>query len=338
MCYYESPNKIYCIFIAFNRNVKRNTLTQFPIGINKMNYSPTALLKRIRDSKKINDIPKRLGIGIVNHSPHENIFHCCVQKTASQWFLNIFNDDIFYQYTGLLTQLYFKVGLRQDSYEAIPLRSVATPLYIAYSDYLAMPKPKRYRAFFVTRDPRDLAISFYFSTKYSHDLIAYIPKMRKELEALNMKDGLKYAINALEEIGVFEAQRSWANVDDEQHKIFRYEDLANNNRTFLKQLLSYLDVEVSAEKFDVLYNRHSFKSHTKGRSQGEEDISSHYRRGISGEWKEYFDKDVMKHFKSVTGDLLEVLGYAEEPLVKYQSTQPTAKTKTNHHDLEHAIT
>jgi len=276
-----------------------------------MNYFPVALLKRIRNSKRITDFPKHLGIGVVNRSPYDNIFHCCVQKTASQWFLNIFSDDIFYQNTGLLVQPYWKVGLRQDSYKPAPSKRAATALYIIYSDYLAIPKPKRYKTFFVTRDPRDLAISFYFSTKYSHELIAYIPKMRKELETLNMKDGLKYAINALEEIGVFEAQRSWADVDDKKHKIFRYEDLANDNRTFLKQLLSYLDVEVSAEKFDVLYNRHSFESHTKGRSQGEEDISSHYRKGISGEWKEYFDKDVMKHFRSVTGNLVETLGYAE---------------------------
>ena len=304
-----------------------------------MNSFSVVLLKRIRNSKRITDIPKRLGIGVVNRSPYDNIFHCCVQKTASQWFLNVFSDDIFYQNTGLLVQPYWKVGLRQDSYKAVPSRRAATALYIIHSEYLAIPKPKRYKTFFVTRDPRDLAISFYFSTKYSHDLIAYIPKMRKELEALNMKDGLKYAINALEEIGVFEAQRSWANIDDEQHKIFRYEDLANDNRTFLRQLFSYLDVEISAEKFEVLYSRHSFESHTKGRSQGEEDISSHYRKGISGEWKEYFDKDVMKHFRSVTGDLVETLGYAEEePLAKHQSTQPTVNTNVNHHGLDHAFT
>lgn len=298
-----------------------------------MNFFPVTLLERVRNSKKITDIPKRLGIGIVNRSHYDNIFHCCVQKTASQWFQDVFSDDIFYQSTGLLVQPYWKVGLRQDAYKAAPLSRIATPLYIIYSDYLAIPKPKRYKTFFVTRDPRDLAISFYFSTKYSHDLIAYIPIMRKELEALNMKDGLKYAINALEEIGVFDAQRSWANVNDEQHKIFRYEDLANDNRTLLKQLLSYLDVKVSAEKFDILCNRHSFESHTKGRSQGQEDISSHYRKGVSGEWKEYFDKDVMKHFKSVTGDLVEILGYAEEPLAIHQLTQPTANV--NHHDLDH---
>ncbi len=288
-----------------------------------MIFENKALYKYVRSSEspfiksskkqiaKIIDIYKNLGLGVEKHIPYDNIFHCCVQKTASQWFKGVFNDLIFYKYTGLPAQVYSKVGLRQDSYQALPLKRVATPLYISHSDYLAIPKPEHYKTFFVTRDPRDIVVSFYFSTRYSHPLIAYIPRMRKELEDLNIQDGLKYVIDALEEMGVFEAQRSWISVDDEKHKIFRYEDLANDNCTFLRELLSYLDVEVSPEKFDILYNRHAFESRAKGRLQGEEDINSHYRKGSSGDWTKYFNKHVIDHFKNVTGDLVEILEYTD---------------------------
>lgn len=277
-----------------------------------MSFPPNALRSRIRNIKRKGiDFYKSLGLGIAHRSPYDNIFHCCVQKTASQWFKAVFCDEIFYQNTGLSAESYSKVGLRQDIYGSVPSRKVATPLYISYPDYLKLPKPETYKTFFVTRDPRDIVVSFYFSTKYSHPLMAYIPKMRKELEEMTVPEGLKYAADALEEMGVFEAQKSWAAMEDANCKIFQYEDLARDNRTFLHELLSYLEVDIAPEQFDVLYERHAFKNLTKGRVQGKEDINSHYRKGSAGDWKEHFDEDVMTYFQNVTGDLVDRLAYAD---------------------------
>ncbi len=243
------------------------------------------------------------------------------KKLLASGFRKSLTIKYFFQNTGLIVERYWKTGLRQESYKSVPLRRVASALYIIHPDYLVIPKPKRYKTFFVTRDPRDLVVSFYFSTKYSHQLIAYIPTMRTALASLSIGEGLKYAIDALDELGVFEAQRSWLDTEDEQHKIFRYEDLARDNRTFLRQLLNYLKVEISEENFNLLYNRHTYENYSKGRPQGKEDINSHYRKGVSGDWKDYFDEDVMKHFRNVTDDLVEALDYnADESLEKLQPT------------------
>lgn len=279
----------------------------------------------LSSAKKIQNLValyQKSGLGIVRRVPYDNIFHCCVQKTASQWFRSVFNDFIFYQYSGLpahctkFPRHYSKIELPQDYDKTLPRKRVATPLYINYSDYLNIPKPEQYKTFFVTRDPRDIVVSFYFSTKYSHPSMVHIIKMRRELQTLNMQEGLKYATVALQKMGVFEAQKSWINTADHNHKIFRFEDLANNNYTFLRQLLSYLDVEIPANKFDTLYHKHSFEHHAQGRTQGEEDINSHYRRGTPGDWENYFDRYVMNHFKDTTTNLVEILGYAEEAIYK----------------------
>ena len=34
-------------------------------------------------------------------SPFDNVYHCCTQKTASQWFRGIFADPAFADHTGL---------------------------------------------------------------------------------------------------------------------------------------------------------------------------------------------------------------------------------------------
>ena len=251
---------------------------------------------------------------IIKHSPYDNIYYCCTQKTASQWFRAVFNDPAIYQYTGLVTRPYVQLGLRDAVFNhALPPKTIGTHLYINYGTYLNIPKPSSYKTFFVLRDPRDAVISWYFSAKYSHLLISVIPELRRNLEKLDFNNGLKYIIDKLSEFGYFEAQKSWMNIDQEQHKIaiFRYEDLVSSNNSFLRKLLDYLDIQIPETEFITLCDRHKFEAITKGRAQGEENINSHYRKGISGDWKNYFDSSTLNYFEQVTGDLLDTLGYSK---------------------------
>jgi hypothetical protein len=120
-----------------------------------------------------------------------------------------------------------------------------------------------------------------------------------------------YMMDCLNEFGLFAAQRSWMQSAREQNiQLFRYEDLANDNFGFLKQLLEYLEVTLSDQELIDLYNRHKFENKAKGRAQGEENINSHYRKGLAGDWKNYFDDALTAHFSYITGDLVERLGYS----------------------------
>ena len=128
---------------------------------------------------------------------------------------------------------------------------------------------------------------------------------------MGLHEGMKYIIDRLDEWGSFEVQRSWINAadDTDKIKIFRYEDLARDNFTFLRQLFDYLNIVMPENRFLSLYNRHKFEKHSGRRKQGDEDQYSHYRKGISGDWQNYFDRPTERHFRQRTGDLLEVLGY-----------------------------
>ena len=249
----------------------------------------------------------------IQKSPHDNIYHCCTQKTGSQWFRSIFEDEIFSRYTGLEALPYFHIGLRQASFsKPFPKHTMVTHLYIDYPTFLSIIKPENYKVFFVLRDPRDAVVSWYFSARYSHGPISVIPQMRKDLEQLNLKDGLKYIIDKLYEFGSFAAQKSWMEANNSKNlTIFKYEDFANDNYDFLKRLFQFLDIDMPKDEFDTLYNKYAFKNLAKGRKHGEEDQFSHYRKGIAGDWRNYFDQEIMTHFRSVTNDTIEVLGYKE---------------------------
>lgn len=249
---------------------------------------------------------------IVQRSPYDNIYYCCTQKTASQWFRMVLCDPVVFQYTGLKTFRYRQMGLREAQFDQpLPRGTIGIHLYVDYPTYAAIPKPDAYKTFFVLRDPRDIVVSWYYSAKFSHKPVDPIPELRRNLEALDLQDGLKYIIDAWDAFGLFEAQRSWMSrpVDEARVQVFRYEDFAADNLQFLKELLDYLEIKIPEREFDVLYGRHKFSQLAKGRRQGVEDPQSHFRKGVSGDWENHFDDSVMTHFRDVTGDLLEVLGY-----------------------------
>lgn len=267
-------------------------------------------------ARKFNKLERQLYRNLkvfTQQSPYENIYHCCSQRTASQWFKAVFSDLTFYKYTRLEVLPFSQLG-NQDEFtfdKPFPKHNIVTQLYIGYPSYTSIPKPEKYKTFYVLRDPRDLVVSSYFSSKNSHAAVGYINERRTQLQNLSLSEGLKYTIN-FKQVS-FEAQKSWMHISEDQQniKIFRYEDLAYDHRAFLSKLFDYLDVAMPEKEFIALCDRHKYESYTKGRDQGLEDINAHYRKGIAGDWRNYFDDSTMAYFKEVTLDLLEVLGYQE---------------------------
>jgi hypothetical protein len=154
-------------------------------------------------------------------------------------------------------------------------------------------------------------VSWYFAARYSHGRIDPIPRLRRDLEKLSLEDGLKYSIDSLEEFGLFWAQKSWMEADEGRARIFRYEDFSRDNRKFLQDLLGYIDASLPEDVFAALYERHAFKQITGGREAGVEDRHDHYRKGVAGDWRNYFDDSLRAYFRAATGDLLDVLGYPD---------------------------
>jgi len=242
----------------------------------------------------------------------DNIYYCCSQKTGSQWLKQILVDPAFYNASGLKVLPYVALGMKYARVDrAVPLHTVLTHLYASYDTYAAIPKPERFKTFYIVRDPRDALVSWYYSARFSHNLIDPIPWLRERLDAVDFEDGMIFLIDALAEWGFFDGQRSWfaRGRADPAVRIFRYEDLAEDEVEFLRRLFGYLDVRMSDDEFTGLSERHAFAKYAKGRNKGIEDQNSHYRRGSSGDWQEKFTDRICNHFCAITGDLIAVLGY-----------------------------
>lgn len=258
-------------------------------------------------------------IPVRHRSCAKNVYHCCVWKTASQWIRNVFSATDVYRYSGLLPYAYevhegrdYR-SLQERTFDhPFPVRHIVTPLYISYESFAGMPKPDEYRAFFVVRDPRDLIVSHYFSSRYTHSENPGVLEDRALLVDLSEKEGMIVTLRFMAERGIFEALRSWVENSsaDSRIRVFRFEELVGPDQlNWMTQLCEHCDIRLPQEKLAAILQRLSFERLSGGRKIGEENKHHKYRSGKHGDWMKYFDEDVTKAFEEAAGNLPQLLGY-----------------------------
>lgn len=114
----------------------------------------------------------------------------------------------------------------------------------------------------------------------------------------------------------FNFNKAWINaMNTSKYKehiyLVHYEDLLNDTQGTMEKLLKdFMKLEVNVVKLASIVQRFSFESQSK-RKKGEYDAKSFLRKGIIGDWKNYFGEEEKSRFKALNGDLLLELGYEE---------------------------
>lgn len=253
----------------------------------------------------------RLTVPVVDRCEFTNIYHCAVRKTASQWIKSVFSDAIVYRHSGLTT--YDPRYFRWKDPRVVPPHRIGLSLYFPHKRYLKMPKPDAHRTFFIYRDPRDLLVSSYFSTKDSHTPMGDVLEVRAVLREKSKKDGMLYLIEHLTKKGMFNAVRSWVEAPPSENvRLIRYEDLTGADQLAeMDALMRHCGIDIPRAELETLLDRYSFSRMNDRKKAGE---VSHYRKGKSGDWQNHFDDDIEQAFRQATGNLLDILGYsAREP-------------------------
>ncbi|MBO3744342.1 sulfotransferase domain-containing protein [Actinoplanes flavus] len=250
----------------------------------------------------------RLTVPVVDRCEYVNIYHCAVRKTASQWIKSLLSDPIAYRHSGLLT--YDPRFYNWSHPRVCPPNRIALSLFFSRKRFDTTPKPDAHRAFFVYRDPRDLVVSSYFSTKDSHGPMGDVLEVRRNLREKSKKDGLLYLVDHLARKGTFNAVRSWVKAPSSAEvALFRYEDLVGPDQAAqVDRLFRHCGIIVPPAEMAMLLDRYSFGRMNDRKGAGK---VSHYRKGEAGDWRNHFDDDITEAFNRATGNLLTLLGYDE---------------------------
>ncbi len=179
-----------------------------------------------------------------------------------------------------------------------------------------------------------------------------LAEFRKELERLPKDDGLfenmKFTAQLKIDgwnIDLFDTLMNW-DYSQPNIKEVKFEDLVANPYQGFLEMFDFLGIVDTSDftNSDALYkllkirvqdklpkmffrekNRqlpafmllsfvyaNSFSKLTKGREQGVEDVNSHYRKGLPGDWKNHFTDGHKLFFKKNYNDLLIKLGYEQD--------------------------
>ncbi|RJP84125.1 MAG: hypothetical protein C4518_19665 [Desulfobacteraceae bacterium] len=200
------------------------------------------------------------------------------------------------------------------------------------------------RRFIVIRDLRDTLVSLYFSWKISH--VFHFPwqfKSRELLSESTEEQGLLYWIGEGErtrfdgrfnppflkaqydlmnhskanDIVAFlkkildyiaDIQVSWIHDDS---LLIRYEDLIADEIGVFERIVDHCQIPVSRDRLHEIIRYNRFETVT-GRQRGEENIQAHQRKGIAGDWRNYFSETIKNKFKARFGEVLIKTGYEKD--------------------------
>ena len=89
----------------------------------------------------------------------------------------------------------------------------------------------------------------------------------------------------------------------------RFEALASRTLPEARRLFGFLGVDSRATVARPCVDKARFERWSKGRKRGTEDSSSFFRKGIVGDWRNFFTDRDESIFREEAGDLLRELGY-----------------------------
>ncbi|MFB6225193.1 MAG: sulfotransferase domain-containing protein [Candidatus Paceibacteria bacterium] len=283
---------------------------------------PTALIRKAKTAEEQVVEIVRLLTDVKYKSDYTNIYHCALQKTGTQWMYDILSDPLVYKYSGLSIKRFniprrksqaHKISGIDEPYKKNTIISGVSGTYSNYRKGIPK-KDTKHRAFFVIRDPREMVVSWYFSTKSNHivEPVSMMAVHRKKLNKKSKEDGLKYVIELFEWKGKFEVMRSWMkNKNKKNVKIVKFENLADGDLSCYRSLFDFMDVQIPEKKLKKLVEDYSFESLT-GRRNKKEKTDSHMRSGTKKTWNKHLSQEHISILKNKASDITKGFGYTSD--------------------------
>jgi hypothetical protein len=189
---------------------------------------------------------------------------------------------------------------------------------VMHGHYLYFPSMKNVCV--ILRDGRDVMVSYYFYSLFDHGRFntKLVEITRKKIRFSNYEDiennlprFIEYTFmrNGYPRFTWSEFVKSWVN----KNVVFvKYEDLAKDTpRELATAIKKTLKIEPDKNRLEEIAEKYSFRNQAK-RNPGDENRLSFLRKGIPGDWKNYFTKETRALFRHFAGEELIRLGYEKD--------------------------
>jgi len=202
-------------------------------------------------------------------------------------------------------------NMLEQLYDLLNIRGIA---YLGFRTPWFIPnKEENNKKILLVRDPRDAVISYYFSDKKTHNIPDGITGMaiaRKKLENSSDVNGESEYIRRK----IRWLKKSYSDYsplyEDKNCRIYRYEDIIFQKQTWIRNMCNFLEMEISEEAISKIAKKHDVIPQ-------KENENSHIRQVVPGNYKKYFNNDMIKLLNDEFSDILNQFGYND---VRYFGT------------------
>lgn len=256
-----------------------------------------------------------------NGNRHPSIIHFSFNKAATQYVRSILERCAKAQ--GMVpvglhdyafnTDFPFLDGLSAEEMEAY--RHIFKPLGYLYSVFGGMidgiPALDQYKLVLVTRDPRDILVSHYYSTAFSHtvplqggDKHGYFLERRVQARRTTEDE---FALSESDDLlGIFMRYEQLLLKKHPHVHVTSYEQMVSDFETWLASLLEYCELSADpALRTSLLMENEKLRPK-------KEDVRRHLRKGKAGDHREKLKPETIRILNDKFADVLQTFGYDRE--------------------------
>lgn len=253
-----------------------------------------------------------------NNNKHPSIIHFSLNKAATQyvksilWSCAVENGMVPVEITDYAFNTDFPYLGNLSSEEMEKYKHIFKKtgyLYSVFGQMVAgIPNLEEYKVILVTRDPRDILVSKYYSIGYNHP----VPNRFGDKYDGFMSSRVKARNSTIDEYVIAESDRVYETFSryqtlliDKYKNIYltTYEQMISDFEFFLTGLINYCELNVSREFIQSLLKEHEALKPKK------ENIYTHNRKGISGDYKQKLQPETIAYLNEKFDAVLKQYNY-----------------------------
>jgi hypothetical protein len=167
-------------------------------------------------------------------------------------------------------------------------------------------KPIDYKVIGIVRNPRDRLVSRTFHAKYRNPGLAFVKKQPTDLASMKaLMNEEAYRLNDERQFILMPpgySTKRYGYAENQNYIWTCYEWLIEDPYYEIKTILDFLGLHPRTSDVNRVILKHSFRSKSK-RAPGEEDRTDEWRRkGVNGDWINWFDNEMVLETKEVFAD------------------------------------